>query len=574
MSERKTKRCAIYTRKSSEEGLDKEFNSLEAQRESGINKILSQKHEGWELIPDHYDDGGISGGTMERPALKRLLEDIKAGKIDVVVVYKIDRLSRSMFDFLSMIKFFDEHNVSFVSVTQDLNTESAMGRLVLNVLQSFAQFEREIASERIKDKIALSKKKGMWMGGTIPLGYDAIEGKLEVNEDESDVVRAIFRKFAETASATNVVKYLKQKGYKTKGRVSRRGKHYPPRDFTKSGLYQILRNKLYIGKIEHKEKGEVYDGLHEPIVSMKLWNQVQEILDTNVVKRTRTTSDDRPYLLKGILEDPDGYSLTPTFTKKKDRIYRYYVSTQAIKKSYSSCKLKTISAPLLEDIILGYVRRVLTNTEWLTHIVGDEDDISIPDIKAMMQNFDVMWPQLFPAEQARIVQLLIHKVTIYPKKLVIVFHPPGLASVLQDLLPELTFKENEQPDKHKPMIMEVAVDFKRRHKRKMITAPGGQDLITGENLNHDDALLKAVIRAHKWQDMIDSGKARSIRDVASREGVPSGYACKIIRLIELAPDITTAIVNGRQPASLQLADMMKDFPVLWEDQRQHFGFSR
>jgi len=573
MTEKTTKRCAIYTRKSTEEGLDKEFNSLEAQRESGEIKILSQKHAGWELIPDHYDDGGISGGTMERPALQRLLEDIEAGKVDVVVVYKIDRLSRSMFDFLGMIKFFDEHNVSFVSVTQDLNTDTAMGRLVLNVLQSFAQFEREIASERIKDKIGLSKKKGMWMGGTVPIGYDAIKGKLEVNEDEAKIVQLIFNQFIETASSTAVVKHLKEKGHKTKGRTSRRGKHYPPKNFSKSALYQILNNKTYIGKIEHKEKNEVYDGLHAPIIDMKLWNRAQEILKTNIVDRRRITSDDRPYLLKGILEDPEGYAMTPTFTRKKDnKIYRYYVSTRAIKNGYSSCPLKTVSAPILEEVILGYVRRILTNTEWLNHIAKNDDNISLPDIKAMMQNFDAMWPQLFPAEQARIIQLLIHKVTVFPSKLVITFHPPGLASVLQDLLPELTFKDDEEPDMHKPMVLEIPINFKKRHRRKMITAPDGSDLISNENTNFDETLIKAITRAHKWQTMIDNGKARSIRDVAEREGIPSGYACKIIRLTELAPDITTAIINGRQPQSLQLANMMNDFPILWAEQRQHFGF--
>jgi len=573
MTEQTIKRCAIYTRKSTEEGLDKEFNSLEAQRESGEIKILSQKHAGWELIPDHYDDGGISGGTMERPALQRLLEDIEAGKVDVVVVYKIDRLSRSMFDFLGMIKFFDEHNVSFVSVTQDLNTDTAMGRLVLNVLQSFAQFEREIASERIKDKIALSKKKGMWMGGTVPIGYDVIEGKLEVNEDEAKIVQLIFTQFIETASATAVVKHLKEKGHTTKGRISRRGKHYPPKNFSKSALYQILNNKTYIGKIEHKEKNEVYDGLHAPIIDMKLWNRAQEILKTNIVDRRRITSNDRPYLLKGILEDPDGYAMTPTFTRKKNnKIYRYYVSTQATKHGYASCPLKTISAPILEEVILGYVRRILTNTEWLNHITKDDEAVSLPDIKAMMQNFDAMWPQLFPAEQARIVQLLIHKVTVFPGKLVITFHPPGLASVLQDLLPELTFKDDKEPDMHKPMVLEIPVNFKKRHRRKMITAPDGSDLISNKNTNFDEILIKAITRAHKWQTMIDNGKARSIRDVAEREGIPSGYACKIIRLTELAPDITTAIINGRQPQSLQLACMMNDFPILWAEQRQHFGF--
>ena len=498
MMRKQTKRCAIYTRKSSEEGLDKEFNSLEAQRESGENKIRSQKHEGWEIIPDRYDDGGISGGTMERPALQRLLEDIKAGKVDIVVVYKIDRLSRSMLDFLGMIKFFDEHNVSFVSVTQDMNTDTAMGRLVLNVLQSFAQFEREIASERIKDKIALSKEKGLWMGGTIPLGYDAQDGKLSVNEGEAEIVRQIFDEFIKTGSATEVVKDLKKKGYQSKPRKSRRGAYYPAKDFTKSSLYQILNNKLYIGKIEHKEKEQVYEGLHKAIIDMKTWNRTQAILSGNTRARIKTDPGAAPFLLKGLLQDPDGYAITPSTTKKKNRKYRYYVSIQAIKKSYADCPLKTISAPLLEDIVLDQARRVLTGTEWINRMLASHPDekISMPDVNAALKNFGVIWEELFPAEQARIIQLIIHQITVHPHKLVIAFHPPGMASVLHELLPELTLKDGAAQTMHEPMILEIAIDFKKRHKRKIITAPNGEDLITSRQPKYDNALLKAVVRAH------------------------------------------------------------------------------
>jgi len=266
MTQKTKKRCAIYTRKSHEEGLDKEFNSLEAQREAAEDKIRSQKHEGWQLIPEHYDDGGISGGTMERPGLKKLLEHIELGLIDVVVVYKIDRLSRSMLDFLGMIKFFDEHNVSFVSVTQDFNTDNPMGRLMLNILQSFAQFEREVTSERIRDKIAASKKRGMWMGGVVPLGYNAAGRKLEINPEEAETVQYIFKRYNEIGSVTMLMRDLQKRGLKTKGWVSAKGKYYEPKDFSKSGLYRILGNPVYIGKIQHKAKGIIYDGQHEPII--------------------------------------------------------------------------------------------------------------------------------------------------------------------------------------------------------------------------------------------------------------------------------------------------------------------
>jgi site-specific DNA recombinase len=567
---RKRKRCAIYTRKSSEEGLDKEFNSLDAQREAGKNKILSQRHEGWELINEHYDDGGISGGTMERPALKRMIEDIKSGKIDIVLVYKIDRLSRSMLDFLGMIKFFDEYNVSFVSVTQDLNTDTAMGRLVLNVLQSFAQFEREIASERIKDKIALSKQRGMWMGGTIPLGYDAIDSKLHVIEEEAKIVRFLFDSFIETSSPTETVKLAKAQGYKSKARRTVTGKHYPARYFNKSSLQQILHNKIYIGKIEHKEAGKTYDGQHDAIISDETWQQAQAILKTNPKYRQRKSKNDRPYLLKGLLRDPKGYFLTPTFTKKKDKIYRYYVSTHAIKTTYDNCPLKTINAQFLEEIILDQVKRALTNVEWVQHMQKQGEAIKLSDIRLALKNFDLMWAELFPAEQARIIQLVIDIIEVHPDKIIITFHPSGMLSVLQQFIPDL----KAHGDVDETMVMEIPVLFQRRNRRKKISMPDGRSFIDMSNENINDALVKAIARAHQWQEMIDNGDAKSIKQIAVQENLPPSYAQKMMRLLELAPDITSAIVNGTQPEDLQLKDLVKvgPLPLDWNEQRKMLGF--
>jgi site-specific DNA recombinase len=565
------KRCAIYTRKSSEEGLDKEFNSLDAQREAGKNKILSQRHEGWELINEHYDDGGISGGTMERPALQRMIDDIKSGKIDIVLVYKIDRLSRSMLDFLGMIKFFDEYNVSFVSVTQDLNTDTAMGRLVLNVLQSFAQFEREIASERIKDKIALSKQRGMWMGGAIPLGYDANEGKLIVNESEVEIIKFIFDSFIRTSSATQVTRMTKAMGYKSKARRSKRGNYYPARDFTKSSLYQILNNKLYLGKIEHKEKGEVYDGQHDAIISTETFNQVQAILNTNVKYRQRKSKNDRPYLLKGLLKDPKGYSLTPTYSKKKDKIYRYYVSTHAIKTSYDNCPLKTINAQFLEDIILDQAKRALTNVEWVQRMQSRNDNaVTLPDIRKSLKNFDMMWAELFPAEQARIIQLVIDHIVVHPDKIIITFHPSGMLSVLHQFMPDLKIHGNIDDQ----MVMEIPVRFQRKTKRKNITTPDGRNCFDMSNDNIDDALIKAIGRAHHWQEMLDKREVKSIQEIAEQENLSGTYTQKIIRLTDLAPDITSAILDGKQPQSLQINTLIKGkpLPLDWNEQRKYLGF--
>ncbi|MCB9980294.1 MAG: recombinase family protein [Rhodospirillales bacterium] len=570
------KRCAIYTRKSTDEGLDKEFNSLEAQRESAENKIKSQKHEGWEIIPDHYDDGGISGGTMERPALQRLLQDIKDGKVDMVVVYKIDRLSRSLFDFLGMVRFFDEHNVSFVSVTQDLNTSSAMGRLVLNILQSFAQFEREIASERIKDKIALSKKRGMWMGGSVPIGYDSEDAKLQVNESEAAIVRFIFDEFIETASTTEIVKKLKARGDKTKERTSRRGVVKPAKHFTKQAVYKILNNKTYIGQIEHKTVGEVYEGQHQPIVDMKKWNQAQAILSGNKLQKVNYSIGERPYLLRGIIEGPDGYAMTPATQKKGNRRYRYYVNSKANKTYTEDCTLRSVSAPLLEEVVMSQAKRMLTSTEWINRMLknkDEDDDSDALDVRAALENFEVLWEALFPAEQARIIQLIIGHITLYPNKLIIQFNPPGMASVLHEMLPDLTFDRDQKPETYEPLVMNIPIDFINRRNRKIIVTPDGKDISKSYLPKHDSALVKALVRAYQWEEMIEKGDAASIAEIANQEKMDRGYVASVMRLTSLAPDITTAILNGRQPQTLQLASIIRtNLPYCWNEQREMLGF--
>ena len=294
---KKPVRCVVYTRKSSEEGLEQEFNSLDAQREAGEAYIHSQKHEGWLLLPNHYDDGGISGGTMDRPGLQQLLADIQANKIDVVVVYKVDRLSRSLGDFAQIIDLFDKHNVSFVSVTQQFNTTSSMGRLTLNILLSFAQFEREVTGERIRDKIALSKKKGMWMGGHVPLGYDVASRKLIPNEQETDLVRRIFNRFIRLGSTTLLCKELNDQGFRTKPRRNRDGKMNNGFPFNKTTLYKILNNRLYLGEIRHGDKW--YPGEHQAIVELDMWEKAHSIMAKNRVERAADVRRQTPALLTG-----------------------------------------------------------------------------------------------------------------------------------------------------------------------------------------------------------------------------------------------------------------------------------
>jgi DNA invertase Pin-like site-specific DNA recombinase len=290
-------RCAIYTRKSSEEGLDMEFNSLDAQRESCEAYVTSQKQEGWLLVPDRYDDGGFSGGTLERPALKRLMADVEAGRVDCIVVYKIDRLSRALMDFARLVEVFDAHKVTFVSITQSFNTTTSMGRLTLNILLSFAQFEREVIGERIRDKFAASRKRGMWMGGMPPLGYDVIERKLVVNPAEAELVRLIFRRYLELGSATEVVRELAAAGHQTKSWTTQGGKERQGGRIDKGMLYKLLANRIYLGEAVHK--GVSYPGEHEALINQTTWDRVHQILAQNAQRRGSVNRETTPALLKG-----------------------------------------------------------------------------------------------------------------------------------------------------------------------------------------------------------------------------------------------------------------------------------
>src|SRR2546421_2033901 len=319
-----TVRCAIYTRKSSDEGLDQEFNSLDAQREACEAYIVSQRHAGWIALDDMYDDGGLSGGTLERPALKRLLEDTKASKVQIIVVYKVDRLTRSLADFAKIVDVLDAHNASFVSVTQQFNTTTSMGRLTLNMLLSFAQFEREIAGERIRDKIAASKKKGMWMGGNVPLGYDVKDRKLIVNESEAATVRLIFRRYAELGSVAPLRAELDRLGIASKRREGAAGRPAGGQHFSRGALYLMLQNRIYRGEIVHQ--GAAYPGRHEAIIDPELWRIVEDKLAANRHERSLAVGAEAPSLLAGLIVDADGNRMTPTHATKKAKRYRYYVS--------------------------------------------------------------------------------------------------------------------------------------------------------------------------------------------------------------------------------------------------------
>jgi site-specific DNA recombinase len=417
-------RCAVYTRKSSEEGLEQEFNSLDAQREACEAYIASQKAEGWVLVPDRYDDGGISGATLERPALQRLLADIETQRVDVVVVYKIDRLSRTLMDFAKLVEVFDRNNVTFVSVTQSFNTTTSMGRLTLNILLSFAQFEREVIGERIRDKFAASRKKGMWMGGFVPLGYDVKDRKLVVNEAEAKKVRMIYERFIKIGSATELVRKLRAE--------SVRGKQGKLVD--KGYVYKLLNNRVYVGDAVHK--GTAYPGEHQAIIGRTLWDRVHGILRESPRKRAAHTRAQTPALLKGLIFGPTGRAMTPAHTRKGGKLYRYYVSTDVLKRDADACTVRRVPAAEIESAVVNQLRGLLRAPEIIVRTwraAKSMGDISEIDVREALERLDPLWDELFPAEQARIVQLLVERVDISTDGADIRLRTEGLTNLVTEL---------------------------------------------------------------------------------------------------------------------------------------------
>ena len=407
-------RCAVYTRKSTDEGLEKEFNSLDAQRESCEAYIASQRPEGWVLVPDYYDDGGISGGTLERPALQRLLRDIEADRIDTVVVYKIDRLSRSLMQFAKLVEIFDAHDVTFVSVTQSFNTTTSMGRLTLNILLSFAQFEREVIGERVRDKIAASKARGMWMGGPVPLGYDVRERKLVVNEVDAAVVRRVFEAFATIGSTTLLVPALRAEDLLTK----------TGRPFDKGAIYKTLNLRTYLGQVTHQ--GKVYPGEHQAIVPQELWDRAHAVLTVSPRARGNQARRQTPALLRGLIFGPDGRALSPTHTRKRGKLYTYYVSQAVLKGTDDGCTVRRISAGEIEAAVMDQVRALLRQPEV---VIGTWRAAQ----GEALEQLDPLWEELFPAEQARIVRSLVERVEVSPTGADIRLRLDGLASLVRDL---------------------------------------------------------------------------------------------------------------------------------------------
>lgn len=430
-------RCAIYTRKSTEEGLDMEFNSLDAQREACAAYIASQRHEGWVALDGSYDDGGFSGGTMDRPALSRLIEDIRRGQVDTVVVYKVDRLSRSLTDFAKLVDLFDQHKVSFVSITQQFNTTTSMGRLTLNILLSFAQFEREVIGERIRDKFAASKRKGMWMGGVTPLGYEVRDRHLHVHEEDARSVRLIFDSFLALKSVSQVTTEIRRLGVVSRRRLTRTGRAYGGTPLDRGSVYKILSNPIYIGKVRHQ--GQLYDGRHPAIISQKVWDEAHALLQESPRLRAATTVRKSVAPLCGVLKCGGCMSsMTPVHTKKPDgKLYRYYSATRYLKGGCKACEIKRVSAREIESLVLAELQTIFMAPEMLLDVwraaARQDDSIKTSDVQEALADLVPVWSELFPKEQERLIKLMLESVVVYPDAVDVRVRASGLSGLVRAL---------------------------------------------------------------------------------------------------------------------------------------------
>jgi DNA invertase Pin-like site-specific DNA recombinase len=562
-------RCAIYTRKSSEEGLEQDFNSLDAQREACAAFIQSQKQEGWTAIPKTYDDGGYSGGSMERPALKQLLADIEAKRVDVIVVYKVDRLTRSLSDFAKLVEIFDRCGVSFVSVTQQFNTTTSMGRLTLNILLSFAQFERELIGERVRDKVAASKKKGMWMGGTVPLGYDVKNRKLVVNKAEAKTVVEIYRRYLKLKSVRALRADLDAAGIRSKRRTRADGSGYGDQKFSQGALYLMLQNRTYRGEATHK--GKAYPGEHAAIVDKPLWDAVQALLAQNRVERTTGRNTKEPSLLTGLLFDENGGRLTPTWTSKKGTRYRYYVSAPLVtKNSGDRSTRQRIPAGDIESAVIGRLRKFLSSPRELINAVGAQRQ---KDLKSLLERGREITDQLGGTgdHQKTVVTSLLRRVSVRHKDLGIEISQDHLNALLfTDMKSPVATNggQSERPDRIHTLTVAAKLSRVGREMKLVINEANSGGI-------PDMALLRIVARARDIQIRLEANTNLTVQDIASAEGVSSAYIYSLLRLRWLSPNIVTAIVDGRQPAKFTARDLMRlsaRLPVQWDEQRALLNF--
>jgi site-specific DNA recombinase len=548
------RRCAIYTRKSSEEGLEQEFNSLHAQRAACEAFIASQTTQGWRATKDIYDDGGLSGCTMERPALQRLLAAVEGGLVDVIVVYKIDRLTRSLADFARMVEIFDTHGVSFVAVTQQFNTTTSMGRLTLNVLLSFAQFEREVTGERIRDKIAASKKRGMWMGGFVPVGYVKRDRGLTIDQKEAETVRLIFQRYAELKSVRLLKQELDRRGVLSKIRIGNNGLRMGGKAYSRGKLYKLLSNPTYIGQIRHIK--DCYPGQHQPIIDSDLWEKTRQLLRAHTFRSAKAGGQPRLSPLAGRLFDENGQPLTGSHAVKKGRRHRYYVSRRLLTEGANDTADYGWRLPAgeIERTVATAAAAILENKSVLVTAIneqGIESNQIVPIVARAADWITKLTSEAF--EEA--LAVLIGRVDLARDGLKLkLWLPISNASVQM-----LTLK------RFVPLTMK-----KRGVELKLViqNEPSSPS-------NVDRVLLKTIARAHRWFDQLVSGEATSLNAIAAREGLNYRFVGKIVRLALLAPEIVEAISERRQPPELSAELLTKHLalPLDWDDQKRFLNLA-
>ncbi|MBV9528145.1 recombinase family protein [Sphingomonas sp.] len=521
------KRCAIYTRKSTEEGLEQAFNSLDAQREACAAYILSQAHEGWEQVKDHYDDGGWSGGNMDRPGLKQLLADVAASKVDVIVVYKVDRLTRSLADFARIVDTLDKAGASFVSVTQAFNTTNSMGRLTLNVLLSFAQFEREVTSERIRDKVAASKKKGMWMGGPVPLGYRLGDRKLLIDEPEAEIIRSTFQRYRELRSVTKLVDELARQNVRTKVRQYGNGRTVGGVHFGRGSLSQLLQNPIYSGRVSYR--GTLHDGEHEAIISAEEWHEVQQILAKNRHDRKLGKQSRYPSLLTGMIIDPDGRPMTPVSTHKDTRRHHYYVTRLA--PGETKMPAWRVAAGEIDRAVLKSVG------DWLR---SHERACEPGQLMSDRELADELLRFAVPEQRKVLLEL-------------------GVRAQLEQQSLRVTIGEDAMASVSLPLRM-----VHRGNELKLVLENGTWKAAP------DPVLVKLVALAMSARKSLGSREVDPLTSHYSKR-----HLWQLLRISFLAPDIITAIMDGKQPPSLTGRRLLRvtDLPLDWAGQRRVLGFN-
>jgi DNA invertase Pin-like site-specific DNA recombinase len=554
--DRQSVRCAVYTRKSTEEGLEQEFNSLDAQREACAAYILSQRHEGWVLLPTMYDDGGFSGGNMDRPGLRQLLADVESGKVDVIVLYKVDRLTRSLADFARIVEVLDGAGASFVSVTQSFNTTTSMGRLTLNVLLSFAQFEREVTGERIRDKVAASKAKGMWMGGVVPLGYNVDSRKLVIDEEQAASVRTIFQLYTDLKSTGELSDELHRRGITTRARTLSSGASYGGGRFSRGALATMLQNRVYIGEVTHRE--QVYAGEHQPLIERQLWDRVQGLLAANRHERRTSSRQTETSLLTGMLHDGLGRPMSPTHATKGTRRYRYYVSRE--EEALADHRLWRLPAHALEQIVVERLGAGIGEGDLLIERLSAASGETIELVRQRCSKLAERLSAATPTDARSILKGLSVEAHLQDERIMIGLDAGALLTTT--LGSDAGMLALQLQDTSRIMITVPVAIRRRGQELRLVHEPSGP--VPGEV---DATLVALIARAHQARRTL----MERHEEVSDAE---RPHLTRLARLSYLAPDLQAAILDGRQPSQLSARQLLRTdrMPVCWKMQRQVLGF--